>query len=656
MIPSKTPYEFNENRAKIIRKNTENMMFEHLRIKVPTEQLVCRYTKAANDFCELPGFIISHESGKSHILILERSKINYMLKFVFEAFFPHSNDFLIKKLLYTGLILDTKKHYKIDIEVFQSLVLARDITLIQNEEEMHQMYDFFFTNDSALIQEADQSFSVYRDKDIFLPDEPNEIDFEYSDKLHHNISYDVKPQPRPGTKIFPTITNDNYNFIKRDFIEKKLFRKFKLKRPKEKLVVNTNVITGKIINYPGFDIIHGYRKTLLLPNDKDLINYTFKFIYEMFCPRETPNINNVYLYKALKIHDINFWDVTEDDFEVIYPFIKVASYIVLIHNERHNVLNYLFTFGDDAKAKSEDPKYLNPLFLKDEDDDDREDIESIEKEYENLNLFDMSLYEHPKLSEENEQETEENKEKINKDHIPKVLMSSKFKLQALQSEKEDKWEAEDDSDDSDDDSDDDEEDYEGKPDYRVIDPKEEIIRKTERRFIKKQQKYLQDIESLLLKHVREKGPVGVIEEESDNLAELYDSHITQAPVDRLYRTLLGPGLRELGPEHIIYEASTFPVYGDSDRLGFTLRHYLGYTSVDINPGLKNKTYLLKFLCYVLILKEIPKSAYEKTPYDYVSIDGKDYKEFTEEFLRAILDAKEIKLIWRGDTFPPAYHL
>jgi hypothetical protein len=183
------------------------------------------------------------------------------------------------------------------------------------------------------------------------------------------------------------------------------------------------VFTGKIINYPGFDIIHSYSKTHVIVNDKELLNYFLKFVYEMFCPRETPSIINVYLYKAIRIHDITFTDIDEYDFERIYPLMKNANYITLIHNELHNPTHYLFTFVEGPNAKSNDPANVNPLFLYDPDDNKAEDVDNVETQYEREDLYDMSLYKHPPIE-------GESKEK-QRDLLPNVLTTSRFKIEAL---------------------------------------------------------------------------------------------------------------------------------------------------------------------------------------------------------------------------------
>ena len=620
-------------------------MFHQLRLKLPTEQLIARTSKSSTEINELPGFAVNHESGKSDIFIFERSKMNYVYKYVFEAFFPHTNDFFIKKVMYVGLILDTKKYYKLNIEVFQEMMLARDITLIQNEEEAHVQYEFLFTNDKKVIEEAKNSFLIIENKDFNLIRKPEVADLEFGEKLHNNSNYDEKPKPNLNTRIFPSITSDNYDFIKRDLIEKKLFRRFKLKRPKEKLVVNTQVFTGKIINYPGFDLIHSYSKTHLISNDKELINYMFKFVYEMFCPRETPSISKIYLYKAIKIHDLIFTDIDEYDFERIYPLMKNANYITLIHNEIHNPTHYLFTFGDGPDAKSEDPKYLNPLFLYDPDDNKAEDVDNVETQYERKDLYDMSLYKHPPI----EEETKEKRQEL----LPEVLTRSRYKIEALNDAFLESQEWKEETTDSDEDRKDD---FDEEVEYAGLSDDEIEMKRKERKFFKRHQQYLQTVNSLILKYAKEKGPVGHIEELLEKRDNREDVHITLSPVQRLYKTRLGPSLRNLGKPTINFEVKTTPAYGDADLLGFTLQHSIGFTIVEINKDSKNKTYLLKFLYSIFLLKDIPETVLQRTPYTKITIDGVTYDDFTEEFVKNTLIAKEIILTWRDNIYAPAYHL
>lgn len=619
-------------------------MFHQLRLKMPKEQLIARVAENAKEIVELPGFAISHECGKSDIIIFERSKMNYVYKFVFEAFFPHTNDFFIKKVMYVGLILDTKKYYKLNIEVFQEMMLARDITLIQNEEENHLQYEFLFTNDMDVIDKAKKSLLNIQKSDYNLIRKPEVADMEFGEKLHNNIEYIEKIKPNLGTRIFPTINSDNYDFIKRDLIEKKLFRKFKLKRPKEKLVVNTDVFTGKIINYPGFDIIHSYSKTHIIVNDKELLNYFLKFVYEMFCPRETPSISKIYLYKAIRIHDITFTDVDEYDFERIYPLMRNANYITLIHNELHNPTHYLFTFVEGPNAKSNDPNNVNPLFLYDPDDNKAEDVDNIETQYEREYLYDMSLYKHPPIEEESKEAQLE--------LLPKVLTTSRFKIEALNDAFLDsqEWKEETTDSDEEDDGFDEETAYAGLSDDEID------MKRKERKFFKKQENYIQTVNSLILKHAKEKGPIGYVEERLERRDNQEDIHLTLSPVQRPYKTKLGPALRNLGKKTIIHEANIVPAYGDSDLLGFTLEHKVGITKVHINFELKNKNSLLKFLYSVLLLKDMPEVVFERIPYEGICIDDKYFAEFSEEFVKASLVCKEVILVWREGTYPPAFHL
>lgn len=645
LLQSDRLYNFNVNRAKVLRKNTENMMFHQLRLKLPTEQLVARLSENAKTINELPGFAVSHESGKSDIIVFERSKMNYVYKFVFEAFFPHTNDFFIKKVLYVGLILDTKKYYKLNIEVFQELMLARDITLIQNEEEMQLQYEFLFTNDSNVIEEAKKSLLSIKDKSYNLIRKPEVADLDFGEKLHNDAVYDEKIKPNAGTRIFPTINSNNYDIIKRDLVEKKLFRRFKLKRPKEKLVVNTDVFTGKIINYPGFDLIHSYSKTHLIVNDKELLNYFLKFVYEMFCPRETPSLVNLYLYKAIRIHDITFTDIDEYDFERIYPLMKNANYITLIHNELHNPTHYLFTFVEGPNARSNDPANVNPLFLYDPDDNKAEDVDNVETQYEREDLYDMSLYKHPPIE-------GESKEK-QLDLLPNILTTSRFKIEALNDAFLESQEWEEKTTDSDEDIDDD---FDEEKEYAGLDNDQIDIKRKERKFFKRQKQYLQTVNSLVLKYAQEKGPIGYVEENLERKQNQEDIQITLAPVSRVYKTKLGPSLSKLGKKNLPFGPNTTPIYGDSDLLGFTLQHSIGFTVVDINFEAKNRDSLLKFLCSILLFKDIPEMIFERVPYTHIILDEKPFSELTEEFIKLSLTAKEIKLVWREDTYAPAYHL
>ena len=48
--------------------------------------------------------------------------------------------------------------------------------------------------------------------------------------------------------------------------------------------------------------------------------------------------------------------------------------------------------------------------------------------------------------------------------------------------------------------------------------------------------------------------------------------------------------------------------------------------------------------------------FERVPYTHIILDEKPFSELTEEFIKLSLTAKEIKLVWREDTYAPAYHL
>lgn len=276
------------------------------------------------------------------------------MKFLFEAFFPHTNDFLISKVLFTGIIIDTRKYYKLDMSLYQEIALARDISLIQNDDEMIPEYDFFFSKNKDLIEKAKNSFVLMTEKleedSCYLQEETNELDFEYLEKLQKDPTYLKKIRASMNTKMLPEITNKNYDHIKREYVEKKLFKKYRLKLVREKFIVHTGVKTKRILNYPGFTLTHLAKKTLINITDKEKLNYLLKFLYEMFCPRENPIVMDIQLYKELTVNDVSFRTIAEDDFERIFPFIKTAFTVVLVHNEKFNVLHYLFTFVNDKTA------------------------------------------------------------------------------------------------------------------------------------------------------------------------------------------------------------------------------------------------------------------------------------------------------------------
>jgi hypothetical protein len=182
------------------------------------------------------------------------------------------------------------------------------------------------------------------------------------------------------------------------------------------------------------------------------------------------------------------------------------------------------------------------------------------------------------------------------------------------------------------------------------------MKRKERKFFKRQKQYLQTVNSLVLKYAQEKGPIGYVEENLERRENLEDIQITLAPVQRVYKTKLGPALRKLGKKNLPFGPNTTPIYGDSDLLGFTLQHSVGFTIVEINKDAKNRDALLKFLCSIMLFKDIPEMVFERVPYTTIFLDDKPFSELTEEFIKLSLIASEIKLIWREDTYAPAYHL
>ena len=624
MLPENRLYNFNVNRAKLLRRNTEDMMFKKLRLKKPKEQLIVRSSRSCPDFLQMPGFIVTHNSKHSEILLTHRNKINYLMKYIFEAFFPHTNDILVKKILYIGLILDTRKHYVLNIDIFQEIMLARDISLILNDEEMITEYEFLFSDDTETIQNAKTSFKIKED-DCFLPDDINITDVTSLEKIKKKPKYKKKITPNPGTEIFPLITDDNFDFIKREHVEKKLFKKYKLKVPTEKLVVNTNVRTTKIINYPGFDLIHSIKRSHIVIKDREKINYVLKFVYEMFCPRENPIVSKTYLYKEITIHDVTFATIAEDDFERIYPFMKNALNFVLIHNEEECVVNYLFTFVDDLNAKSNDEKNINQKFIDTGQHIDF-DIDKLEADFDNANLFDMDLY-----------KTVVTKKK---DVIPKILTASAFKIQALNASLIDS----DDFDSEDEDTDDDEDtEWQEGLDEETIE-----MKKKEKKLIEKQLRYAQTVESLILKRPTEKGPI--IEAEPEELK------VTTAPVKKPYKVRMGPAFQRSAKQNVIKGDRTFPSYGDFDALGFRIKHHVSRSVVEVNEEKPNKNFLIKFLLSILILKHMPQGVFQKTPYKSVILDGIEFSEFSEEYTKACLVAKSIELVWDDFCYAPDYHI
>jgi hypothetical protein len=170
------------------------------------------------------------------------------------------------------------------------------------------------------------------------------------------------------------------------------------------------------------------------------------------------------------------------------------------------------------------------------------------------------------------------------------------------------------------------------------------MKRKERRFFKRQKQYLQTVNSLVLKYAQEKGPIGYVEEKVEHKQNQEDIQITLAPVGRIYKTKLGPSLNKLGKKNLPFGPNTTPIYGDSDLLGFTLQHSIGFTAVDINFEAKNRDSLLKFLCSILLFKDIPEMIFERVPYTHIILDEKPFSELTEEFIKLSLTAKEIKLV------------
>lgn len=613
----------------MLRRNTEDMMFKKLRLKLPSEQLVVAKSISSLNFWELPGFIVHHDGDKSHLIITHREKLNYLMKFLFEAFFPHTNDFLISKVLFTGIIIDTRKYYKLDMSLYQEIALARDISLIQNDDEMIPEYDFFFSKNKDLIEKAKSSFVLMTEKleedSCYLQEETNELDFEYLEKLQKDPTYLKKIRASMNTKMLPEITNKNYDHIKREYVEKKLFKKYRLKLVREKFIVHTGVKTKRILNYPGFTLTHLAKKTLINITDKEKLNYLLKFLYEMFCPRENPIVMDIQLYKELTVNDVSFRTIAEDDFERIFPFIKTAFTVVLIHNEKFNVLHYLFTFVNDKTAQSNDDHHIKKEHLE-ENNYALDDLEKLDQEFEKAVLYDKELYKHEDIW--------ENK-KRKRDVLPKILTSSRFKLEQLNATLLELEEA-----DSEEESTDEE--------WEDCDDDEKEIKKKEKKLYKQKLKYAQKVEALAVKQVREKGPA--VEPDPDEM------QFINAPVERLYRLRVAPEFQGYIRQNMLPDDKSFPAYGNFEELGFKLIHYKTYTTVQIDKKRTNRDHLLKFLCGIFILRDLPETHYERPPYKAIVLDGLHYVQFTENFVRAAVDAEFIELIWDPNKYAPDYHI